>query len=111
MRTVSAVVLATLLAVMSYAHGGSKHIMGTVKEIRSDTIAVQTRESKMVTVTFDAQTKFQKSGVAADVKQLKVGERVVIDVPEQGDAKATRIQFGAPPKPAPHAGHGNEHRE
>ncbi|HVZ19039.1 MAG TPA: myosin N-terminal SH3-like domain-containing protein [Terriglobales bacterium] len=110
MRNFAAFLLMMALAIAAVAHGGSKHIKGTVKEIKGDTITVQTTENETVTVSFDAQTKFQKSGAAADAKQLKAGERVVIDIPEEGKAKATMIQFGALPKAEAHTGHNEAHR-
>jgi hypothetical protein len=56
---------------------------------------VKTKAKKTVTVTCSAATKFQKSGSPAALKDLKVGDKVVIHAtgPEE-KLVATEIRFG-----------------
>jgi hypothetical protein len=101
----AAVVL--LFPLLSFAHGGGKHIMGTVKAVEDRTLTIETKDKKEVKVDADDQTKFEKSGAAATIKDLGVGERVVVHTakPEKsGATKAVMVKFGAPPAAHP-AGH------
>ena len=71
--------------------------MGKVTAISDNSIAVETgaKEPKTVTVAITAQTQFVKSGTAASVKDLKVGDRVVIHAKENGkELVATTVSFG-----------------
>lgn len=97
----------TLLGVAAYAHGGHDHIRGTVAQINGQSVVVQTTAKATKTVTVVADTKFEKSGKPALFSDLKVGDRVVIDVPE-GKLTAEEIQIGtattaAKAAPAEHA--------
>lgn len=91
--------LITALAAMAFAHGGGEHIKGTVTAIGENSITLETPANKSKTIGFDAKTKFEKSGAAATVKDLKVGDRVVVDIHEMGEKlHATVVRFGAPKK-------------
>jgi len=88
-------VLMFALGALSFAHGGAEHVMGKVKAMTSDSITVVTKTNAVKTVGFDASTKFMKSGEAATAKDLKVGDRVVIEVHEMsGKLHAAEVRFG-----------------
>lgn len=101
MRKLLAVgVLVLALGALSFGHGGAEHVMGTVKAMTENSITVVTKTNQEKTVTFDASTKFMKSGEAVTVKDLKVGDRVVIEVHEVGTAgrlHAAEVRFGKKP--------------
>jgi len=94
-RTVAVFALLFALSVMSVAHGNEKHLMGTVTSISDNSITVETTSKKTVVVTLSTATKFQKSGSPAALKDLKVGDKVVIHAtgPEQ-KLVATDVKFG-----------------
>jgi Domain of unknown function (DUF5666) len=94
-RTVAVFALALALSAIAFAHGNEKHVMGTVTSISHNSITVETTSKKMVTVTLSAATKFQKSGSPAALKDLKVGDKVVIHAtgPEQ-KLVAAEVRFG-----------------
>jgi len=94
-RTVAVFALALALSAIAFAHGNEKHVMGTVTSISDNSISVKTMSKKMVTVTLSAATKFQKSGSPAALKDLKVGDKVVIHAtgPEQ-KLVAAEVRFG-----------------
>ena len=97
-------VVAVLLfgAAMVLAHGVAVRVMGTVTAISSNSITVQTVDNKSPKVDVSAQTKFVKSGVAASIKDLKVGDRVVIDAGKIGEKlDAHQVRFGATNSSAP----------
>ncbi len=94
-RTVAVFALALALSAIAFAHGNEKHVMGTVTSISHNSFTVETTSNKMVTVTLSAATKFQKSGSPAALKDLKVGDKVVIHAtgPEQ-KLVAAEVRFG-----------------
>ena len=63
---------------------------------QSETAAKATK-----TLNLTDKTTFQRSGKAARLDDVKVGDRVVIDVPVK-TTNALLIQIGATAKPAPH---------
>lgn len=95
-----------LLAAAAIAHDGAHGMKGTVTAISDDTITLETPAKQSHTVHFDSTTKFQKSGASASVKDLKVGDRVVIQANDStGKMHAVQVRFGKPGK----ANHGKSH--
>ncbi|GAC1694736.1 MAG: hypothetical protein NVS9B5_37660 [Terriglobales bacterium] len=88
---------AVLLACgVALAHGKEQHVMGTVTAVTDDSITVQTTAKDPVTVYIMPETKYQKSGAAASMKEIKVGDRVVIHATKMNDKlMATEVRFGA----------------
>lgn len=90
-----------LLAVVAFAHNGMEHVMGTVKAITANSVTVETvaQNPKTITVALLPSTKFQKSGVDASLKDLKVGDRVMIEAKENSSDKleAASVTFGKQP--------------
>ena len=80
------------------AHNGVEHVRGTVTELNgtSITVAMTTKQTK--TITLLADTTFVKNGVAASMKDLKVGDKVIIDAVVRGGGMAAKsVRFGASP--------------
>jgi preprotein translocase subunit YajC len=91
--------IACLSVGLAFAHGGGAHVKGTVTSITADTITVRTPAGETRSVHFDAGTVFEKSQRKATVKDLKTGDRVVIDVTDAGgSARATLVRFGPQPR-------------
>ncbi len=87
---------------IALAHGGNDHVRGTVTAISPQAITVRTTASQTRSLALNAKTTFEKSGRKALLTDLKVGDRVVIDVPKDGN-QALMVQFGtAPPKATAH---------
>lgn len=94
-RTITAFALILALSAIAFAHGNEKHVMGTVTSIADNSITVQTTSKKTVTVTVSASTNFQKSGSPASLKDLKVGDKVVIHATGPEDKLvATNVRTG-----------------
>src|SRR6266705_1565582 len=88
-------VFAFTLIGAAFAHGGGEHVKGKVTAITDSNITVSTVNGETKTVTFDQSSKFLKSGTPATAKDLKVGDKVVIDVHEMnGKLHATQLRFG-----------------
>ena len=79
------------------AHGDNEHLRGVVTQISASSVTVQTADKATKTLTITAKTTFEQSGKTAHLADLKVGERVVIDVPEKS-SEALLIKFGPAPK-------------
>lgn len=95
-RTVAVVALLFALSVMALAHGNEKHVMGKVTSISDHSITIETTSKQSVTVELSDKTKFEKSGAAATLKDLKVGDKVVIHADASGDKLvANEVHFGA----------------
>lgn len=80
-----------------WAHGDYDHARGVVTAISAKSITIQLQDNKTKTLTLTAKSTFEKSGEPAQVNDLKVGERVVIEVPK-GTTEARIIRFGPPKK-------------
>ncbi len=93
---------AVLFAGLAFAHGDEQHIMGTVTKITDTTITVEVAQKKdgetqktSVTVNIVASTKFEKMSAAATLKDLKVGDRVVINAAKKGEQlEAHAVKIG-----------------
>jgi hypothetical protein len=72
-------------AMLVWAHEGGVHVFGTLKSLEKDHMVVQTREGETVSIYVLPTTRYRNRGDATDTTRLKVGDRVVIDVTEEGD--------------------------
>jgi len=94
-RTIAVVTLLFALSLMALAHGKEKHVMGTVTSISDSSVTVETTAKKSVTVQVSDKTKFEKRGAAATLKDLKVGDKVVIHADASSDKLvANEVHFG-----------------
>lgn len=94
-RTIAVFALALLLTTIAFAHGNEKHVMGKVTSISDNSITVETTSKKTVTVSLSASTKFQKNGSLAALKDLKIGDKVVIHATGPEDKLiASEVRFG-----------------
>lgn len=94
-RAIAVTTLLLALSVIVFAHGKEKHVMGKVRNISDNTITVETTSQHSVTVEVNGQTKFEKSGAPATLKDLKLGDKVVIHADPSGDKLiAHEVRFG-----------------
>ena len=94
-RTIAVFALALVFSAIAFAHGNQTHVMGTVTSISDSSITVETTSKKMITVSLSITTKFQKSGSPTALKDLKVGDKVVIHATGPEDKLvATEVRFG-----------------
>ncbi|MDP9171021.1 MAG: hypothetical protein M3N54_10425, partial [Acidobacteriota bacterium] len=75
----------TMVCAVAFAHNGIEHVMGTVAATTEKSITVNTVEHTTVVVVVDAPTTFTHSNARASLKDLKAGERVVIDAKDGAD--------------------------
>jgi hypothetical protein len=88
----------SLMTLAALAHGTDKHVLGTVTKITDSEITVQAQDGSLQVVKIAPDTSFVKSGASASIKDLKVGDRVVIHAkPVGSDLIAHEVRFGKPP--------------
>jgi hypothetical protein len=91
----SIVVLFIALTSVAFAHGTYTHVMGTVTKITDTEVTVETTDKQVTVVKIASNTSFLKGGAAATLKDLKVGDRVVIHAkPIGSDLVAHEVRFG-----------------
>jgi hypothetical protein len=98
MKTKTLVLLFFIVMLAAVSHADkSESVMGTVKVISANSITVQTMDKtpKPVTIAVLPSTKFIKDGVVTSVKDLKVGDGVVVSIQPNGDRfDAVSVTFG-----------------
>jgi ribosomal protein S17 len=96
MKKVLAALFTLVLMVSSaYAHNGMEHVMGTVASITDNSITVTTTDGKTQTVTTTADTKYSKMDAVIALKDIKVGDHVVIHATKKNDKLiAATVQVG-----------------
>ena len=103
MKKVIAVSFSLMLiaAAAAFAHGDEKHLMGIVTKITDKAITVEDKDKKTTEVGVAADTKYMKGEAAASVKDIKVGDRVVINAKQNEDKLvATLVKLGTAAAPA-----------
>jgi hypothetical protein len=102
MKRLSILVISFIVSgALVLAHEGNEHVRGVVTQLSPQTITLQTTGKKTTTLKVTAKTTFQLAGKAATLADLKVGDRVVIDVPEKSsDALLVQIGTGLAAAPA-----------
>jgi hypothetical protein len=96
MKKVLATLFLLVLTVSSaYAHNGMEHVMGTVASITDNSITVTMTDGKSQTVPTTADTKYTKMDAAIALKDIKVGDHVVIQATKKdGKLIAATVQVG-----------------
>jgi Domain of unknown function (DUF5666) len=95
-RIILLFVMVVLAVGVAFAHGKAQHVMGTVTAMTDDSITARTAAKDPVTVYTMPETKYDKSGTPGSMKDLKVGDRVVIHAAKMNDKlMATEVRFGA----------------
>jgi len=95
-----ALVLGFVLAAPAFAHGTNVHVRGVVTQVSATSVTVQQANNTAKTVTLSSKTTFLKAGKAAAMADLKVGDRVVIDLPKDSN-EALEVQIGTAPAKTP----------
>jgi hypothetical protein len=87
------VAMFVLVGTLAFAHEGNEHVRGVVTQVSAQSVTVQTAPNVTKTLTLSDKTTFKKAGKVARLEDVKVGDRVVIDVPEK-TTQASLIQIG-----------------
>ena len=83
------------------AHEGAEHVIGTVKAITAQSLTVETAKHETLTIMLTPKTDVMKSKAKGDIKDLKVGDRVVVHAAHgKAGLEAQEVDFGAAPSAA-----------
>lgn len=96
-RFVTFIASLTVAGTIVFAHGRNEHVRGIVTAVSEQSVSVETADHATKTLTVTAKTTFRRADKVAHLSDLKVGDRVVIDVPEK-TTEASRVQIGVAPK-------------
>ena len=100
MRPMATMVLLLALALATpvalSAHEGHVHkVLGTVTTHGQQRLEIKTQDGKVVAVTLDAKTTVARGTKALTESDVKVGDRVVVDVGDGKTMVARSIKLGA----------------
>jgi hypothetical protein len=100
-RLLVMLVALALTAGAAFAHGDEQHVMGTVTKLTDTAITVEVApkagetEKTTVIVNLLPSTKFTKMDAPATMKDLKVGDRVVVGAAKKGEKlEAHTVKIG-----------------
>lgn len=96
---IATIVLASVLVLSTpvvFAHEGHMHhVMGVVKAVDATHLEIDTKDTGVVTVVIDKDTKYQRDKSPAKNSDVKVGDRVVVDAMEMGGKNmAHKVMLG-----------------
>ena len=92
-QLLSVVALVLALGAGALAHNGNDHVRGVVTAVSAQSVTVQLADKSTKTLSVSAKTEFDNAGKPGHLADVKVGDRVVIDVPEHG-SNALLIKVG-----------------
>ncbi|MDQ2925777.1 MAG: DUF5666 domain-containing protein [Acidobacteriota bacterium] len=79
----------------AYAHNGMHHVMGTVTAITASNITVKATNGTSQIVALTADTKYLKGTTPIAIKDIKVGDHIVIHATKKGDQlTAAEVRIG-----------------
>lgn len=94
-RLVAISILFLFRPMLAFAHGNEQHVMGIVSSVTNSSISVETKDHEKVTVRVVAETKFARGTSEVTLKDVKVGDRVVIHAVKQGEQiQAHTVRIG-----------------
>ena len=93
---VLAAALTLAVAGAAFAHGGNDHVRGVITQVSPQAITVQVSPKVTKTLTISDKTVYKRGGKTAQMSDLKVGDRVVVDVPEK-TTQAVEVTIGTAP--------------
>jgi hypothetical protein len=83
------------LAAGAFAHAGEEHLMGTVTKVTDKSITIEDKDKKATEVSVTADTKYMKGEANVALKDIHVGDRVVVHAKKSGGKLvATLIKIG-----------------
>jgi hypothetical protein len=96
-QTIVAAAALILGPAIASAHNGIEHVMGTLSAKSDTSVIVETVKHTKVTVLLDPSTTFNWNDRSASLKDLKVGDRVVVNAKESADEKlhGVSVRWGA----------------
>jgi hypothetical protein len=95
-RIAMILLVAMAVAAAALAHGKPEQVLGTVTAITDKAVTVQTTDKKTRTIATNAKTMVMRGAEHLGMKDVKVGDRVVLDVDTEEKVVQT-IKLGGTP--------------
>jgi ribosomal protein S1 len=98
----SVISMFAVMGVVAFGHGNAVHVKGTVTQINGKSVTVQpvAKSAKAVTFTVADHTEIDRGTKVATLADLKVGDRVVVEIPKgKTEAESIKIGVAATAKP------------
>ena len=92
-QLLSIIALVFAISAGALAHNGNDHVRGTITQVSAQSVTVQLADKTTKTLTISAKTEFETAGKPGHLADIKVGDRVVIDVPKNS-SEALEVQIG-----------------
>src|ERR1700736_3474173 len=103
----SVILLVIAASAPVFAHGGFDHVRGTVVKVANNVLTVKTAKGN-VDLKLDNKTELTKNDQKAQLADLKVGARVIVEVPEGSKDKiAYSVKIGTLTKTVDQHKHGS----
>ena len=83
-QLLSIIALVFALSAGALAHNGNDHVRGTVTQVSAQSVTVQLADKTSKTLTISAKTEFETAGKPGHLADIKIGDRVVIDIIHPG---------------------------
>lgn len=94
LRTLITALLLVTISVLAHAHGGMVHVMGTAMALTDKTVTVKTTDQQIVQIALMESTTYESGSKPSSLKDLKVGDRVVIHAVKVNDSlQAHEVRF------------------
>lgn len=95
-RVITILGAALLMAANVFAHGDAVHIRGTITKVSGNAVTIRTADTAAKTVSFTIapRTEIDRGAAVASLRDLKVGDRIVVELP-RGKTEAASIRIGA----------------
>lgn len=93
-QLLSVIALVLAISAGAVAHEGNDHVRGVVTALSAQSVTVELANKTTKTLSISAKTAVENAGKPAHLADVKVGDRVVIDVPEH-TSNAVLIKVGA----------------
>jgi hypothetical protein len=84
------------LAPAVFAHGEMRHVLGTVREVGTDRVVVETKDGGTESILTNADTRYFRGDVAAKPGELQAGDRIVVHATKTDPPTAKTIRFSTP---------------
>jgi ribosomal protein S1 len=95
-RLAMGVLVAMAAVAPALAHGKPEQVLGTVTTITDKAVTIQTTDKKTRTIATNAKTMVMRGTEHRAMKDVKVGDRVVVEV-DTVEAVAQTIKLGSAP--------------
>ena len=86
----------SLVAFGASAHGGMEHLKGVITKVDGASLTLKSEKGELVVVLTDAKTEFTRGDAPASLKEVAVGDKVVVHATEHDEKFLAKVVKLAP---------------